>query len=221
MSSIRFIINGDLSGRQDSSGARFARGMAGAAAFAGGTTAVAYLKQAAYDAVLPAAVQGGNGDYVLSTSNAVSPYKASDNRFPVRNNLILETNDKTLKIEIWDAKIDVSFENTIVQTAVTKRAGTVKERISAKDISFSVSGNFINDSQFQFPIDELALLVRLSKLEENFNVANVFINAYDVHKVILVSGATNQSNQKFVNVMPFSLKLVSDQDYELNVSQEG
>jgi hypothetical protein len=164
---------------------------------------------------------GGNGDAILSTSNDVSPYAASDNRFPVRNNLIFEANDRSLKIALWDIKIDTTFENTIVKTAVTKRKGTVKEKISAKDYSFTLSGNLISDSQYHFPLTELQEFIKLFEIEDNFNVTNVLMNTFGVHKVVLESASIPQSSAKFVNAIPFNIKLVSDEDIDLTIVGEG
>ena len=221
MGGIRFILNNDLMGRADNAASRIARNLANTAALAGATSGVSIVKKSVYDKILPSAYMGGNGEAVLSTSNEISPYKTSDNRYPVCNNLIFETNDKSLKIEIWDVQIDVSFENTIVKTPVTKRRGTIKEYVNAKDYSFSVSGSLIADSQYAFPIDELRQFIELTKIEENFNVTNIFINAYGVHKVVLESGSNPQSSKKYVNAMPFNLKLISDEDVELTIEQEG
>ncbi len=221
MAGIRFIINKDLQGRQDNAAARIMANMSGAAAQASGTAAVQLVKQGVYDLILNPAYIGGNGEYRLSTDNEVSPFTASDKRYPARNNLIFEDNKKSVKILIWDARIDASFENTIVKTAVTKRRVTIKEYISAKDYSFTVSGSIIADSQFHFPYDELREFIRLFEIEENFNVRNVFINAFDVHKVVLESANIPQSSAKFINAIPFNLKLISDQDVQLSIQEEG
>jgi len=221
MAGIRFVINKDLQGRQDNAAARIMNNLAGTAAQASGTAAVQLVKQGVYDLILNPAFIGGNGEYRLSTANEVSPYTASDKRYPVRNNLIFEDNNGSVKILIWDVHIDTSFENTIVKTAVTKRRGTIKEFISARDYSFTVSGSLISNSQFHFPLDELKEFIRLFELEENFNVTNVFINAFDVHKVVLESASIPQSSAKFVNAIPFNIKLISDQDVQLSIQEEG
>ncbi|MBP8040346.1 MAG: hypothetical protein KAZ36_00375 [Bacteroidales bacterium] len=221
MAGIRFIINKDLQGRQDNAAARIMSNLAGAAAQASGTAAVQLVKQGIYDLILNPAYIGGNGEYRLSTDNELSPYTASDKRYPVRNNLIFEDNKRSVKILIWDVRIDTSFENTIVKTPVTKRRVTIKEYISAKDYSFTVSGSLIADSQFYFPLDELKEFIRLFEIEENFNVRNVFINAFDVHKVVLESANIPQSSAKFINAIPFNLKLISDQDVQLSIQEEG
>jgi len=221
MAGIRFIINKDLQGRQDNAAARIMSNLAGAAAQASGTAAVQLVEQGIYDLILNPAYIGGNGEYRLSTDNELSPFTASDKRYPVRNNLIFEDNKRSVKILIWDVRIDTSFENTIVKTPVTKRRVTIKEYISAKDYSFTVSGSLIADSQFYFPLDELKEFIRLFEIEENFNVRNVFINAFDVHKVVLESASIPQSSAKFVNAIPFNLKLISDQDVQLSIQEEG
>jgi hypothetical protein len=220
MSRIRFIA-AQLPIRINSAAARVGAGIALRAGWERSTAEANESRKGSYGSALTGVTQSGMPEQYLSINGAVSPYPVSDQRYPVRNNLIFETNDQSLRIELWDVKIDVSFENTIVKTPMTKRRGTVKERISARDYSFSISGSLISAGQYEFPLEELKELIDLFGVEENINVSNVFINSFGVTKVVLESASLPQNNSKYLNAISFSLKLASDEDIELTIEQEG
>ena len=221
MAGIRIFINKDLQKKQDNAGSRLARNLTNMAFQDAATSSVSFLKSAAYKTSLKGVFPDFlTDDERLSINGSVSPYSSGNNNYPLRNHLIFETNDKSLNVQLWDVKVDVTFENTIVKTAMTKRRGTVKEYISAKDYSFTVAGNLIADSQYGFPITELQELINLFQVEENINIRNVFINSFDVYKLVLESCSIPQSSQKFVNAIPFNMRLVSDDDIELTVERE-
>lgn len=218
MAGIRFILNKDLQGRVFNTGARVAANLANVARQTGSTIAVEYVKKAVYDKLLTGGLPYfGNKEEWLSKDGQVSPFASGDNRYPVRNVLIFKANDESLQIQLWDVKIDMTFENTIVKTAVTKRRGTIKEYICAKDYSFNVAGSLIADSQSAFPITELQELIKLFAEEKNIGVSNVYIESFGVTKVVLESASVPQSSAKYVNAIPFNLKLVSDDDIELSI----
>lgn len=70
-----------------------------------------------------------------------------------------------------------------------------------------------------FPIDELRVLTEILELPETFKVANVLLrDGFGVDKVVLKSvDFKQQEESKFLNVLPYSLKLYSDEVYELEI----
>lgn len=218
MAGIRFIINTGLQGRKDSTASRIARNIANATAQAGATAAVSYLKGSVYKNILNSANSSMSMEAMLRIDDSSSPYKCSDSLAKARNVLRFEFNG--VLVYLWDVKIDTTFENTIVKTPLTKRRGTVKEHISAKDYSFTLSGSLINDSQYGFPIEELKEFVKMFELEDNISVTNVFINSFGVTKVVLESATIPQSSSKYVNAVNFNLRLTSDEDIELRIKED-
>ncbi len=219
MSKIRFILN-EIKSKQDTAAARIAKNLLNSSQFAAANTGAIMVKQAVYDMVLSPVMSSGYLDEALSIDGSVTPYASGDSREPVRNHTILETNDKTVKVELWDVKIDISQENTIVRTAVNKRRGTIKEFIQARDYSIQLTGSLISDSQYGFPIAELQQLIDLFNFTENINISNVLVNAFGVYKVVMESYSIPQSSAKYLNTIPFSIKLISDEDVDLSLEQE-
>ncbi|MHB9003520.1 MAG: DUF6046 domain-containing protein [Coriobacteriia bacterium] len=225
MSGLRIYINNTLKGQPDTTAHRIASNLANSVRQTASGLVVNFAKKSIYDSILFPALNNIDNDHMLaladgSNNPVISPYKGADTRYPVRNVTMFETNDKSVKILLYDVKIDPTFENTIVRTPVTKRRGTIKEFIQASDISLNVTGNLISNSQYGFPLEEFELILELLKLEENFSMYSVFSYTMGVHKVVLQSVGFPQSSQKYVNVMPFTLRLISDEDYELTIENE-
>lgn len=228
MSFIRIFINSPLTGRPDNSGERIARNLANAGIQIGSSLAVQAAKGKIYDSILQEAVDDTDSETRLENdglrfginSSLYSPYKTADPRHPVRNVVVFQTNDETVRVYLYDVKIDLQFENHIVKTPVTKRRGTIKEFISARDYIFSLNGSLISDSQYGFPIAELQAFLQLFEEEENISVSSVLFSQYNVDKVVLESASIPQSSAKYVNAIPFSIRLASDTDYQLVIEEE-
>jgi hypothetical protein len=60
-------------------------------------------------------------------------------------------------------------------------------------------------------------LIRLLKEPAALKVANKYLEAFDISKVVLKNADYDQSSQKYMNVLPFSVNFISDEDYELQV----
>lgn len=218
--SLRIFINNELKGGTNLASERIIRNLENQARQIGTSLAVQYAKKAVYDAILPEAIDDTDQDSRLEIKPLYSPYKTSDSRKPVRNAIVFQTNDKSVKVFIYDAKIDITPENTIVKTPVTKRKGTIKEFISAKDYAISIVGNLISDSQYGFPIIELREVIKLFNEEQNIEVFSVLLSQFEINKVVLESANISQSSARYVNAIPFNMRLVSDEDYELTIEEE-
>lgn len=201
---------------------------------AGATTGMAYAKQSAYfsalndkGATMPDAINNKQSNY----SSALHGELANDDidamllRVPSlfgykrkfiseipRNNLLLRTNDGT-QIEFIDAKVKVVPENTIKCTPLVNRNGSVKELIQASDYKVTISGSLMVDSMHEFPYNELKLLNSILKKQESIRVVNAYLDIFGINQMVFQSGNFDQSAAQFVNVMPFSLDFLSDEDY--------
>ncbi len=199
----------------------FANNVVNAAYQAGVTTAVAVGKGAWYSVGLDKQELTNDNQLLLSTSGAKSPYDASDSRLAVRNNLIFKSNDSTLQIQIIDAKINVTQENTIVRTAMTGRRGTVKEFIQATDFKFDISGSLISPTSNAFPMGYLQGFINLFSTEKNIGVENVLINSFGVQQLVMENYSIDQQGTKYTNTINFKLSLLSDFDIDLNVTDKN
>jgi hypothetical protein len=128
------------------------------------------------------------------------------------NNLILKNENKGF-IEFVNAKIRVNKQNTIVETPLVNRVGTIKEYIAAKDYTIDVSGDIIVNTN-SYPIIEIHKVNEFLSAPETFEVVNVYLGAFHIDKMVFKNGNFNQQGQKFFNALPFDFTFTSDNDSE-------
>ncbi|MBI9055524.1 MAG: hypothetical protein JEY96_17000 [Bacteroidales bacterium] len=186
------------------------------AALTASTTAIQFIKTSAYAQRMLTLPEVLTNEEMLSLDGSKSPYKTSAGDV-ARNVLMLSTIDDSLQIQLIDVGIKASQANTIKQTPLTGRKGTIKEYIQAMDHNVVVKGNLISGTAGAFPFDMLHALVRILKEPAALKVANKYLEAFDISKLVLRTADYDQSAQKYMNVLPFSLNFVSDEDYELQI----
>lgn len=186
------------------------------AALVSSTTAIQFIKQSAYAQSLGTIPETLTNEQMLSMDGSKSPHKTSAGGV-VRNMLTLSTQDDSLQVQFIDVAIKASQVNIIKETPLTKVKGTIKEYIQAMDYLVVLKGNLISEVSGAFPFDLLQGLVRLLKTPEALKVANKYLEAFDISKMVLKSADYDQTQQKYVNVLPFSLNFVSDEDHNLQI----
>ena len=148
---------------------------------------------------------------MLQVVPAKTPYVQDD-----RNTISFKLGEITATLS--GATIDISRKNTIVSTALAGRRGTVKEFIKAEDYSITINGQLINTylgKPTAYPVDQLRTLISLLQAEDSVEVSSAFLGFFDVSKVVLTSFDIKQQESKYVNVQPFKMVLVSDDDADL------
>lgn len=135
------------------------------------------------------------------------------------NNLLLRTADMGTVIEIIDARINVTHANTIKNTAVTGRAGTVKELIQKKDYAISVKGNLVGERN-KFPYEALHELEIILNEEKSFEAKSVLLESFGIDWVVLKEAKFSQQELKYFNTLPFTLEFDSDFTYNFLVEEE-
>lgn len=140
-----------------------------------------------------------------------------------RNNIVLmaTVDGESYNIEFADAKCKVVKENTIKETAIVNRRGTVKEYICASDYTVTISGNLFVKSRNDFPFEALELLNRLLNTTERMPVASVYLSFFGINYLVFKTGTFDQQTAKYVNVMPFSLTFASDENYNFLVEDNN
>jgi len=128
------------------------------------------------------------------------------------NNLILKNKNNEF-IEFVDAKIRVTKQNTIIETALVNRKGTIKEYIAARDYEIGIRGN-IMVSENCYPTFEIGEINRFLSDPEEFDVVNTYLGTFGIAKVVFKTGDFDQQGQKFFNVLPFDFRFTSDNDAE-------
>ena len=197
-----------------------------AARSAGNTTGMAYARGHAFRASLGSVKEqvptSTNGRYSnlyhnLHIKTAYDDY--SSYPFVVgkpEGNVLLEPAGGGL-VEIIDAEIDVTRKNTIKETALVHREGTVKELIQANDYDVTITGHLFSDSRTPnsaiFPQEQLRDLNGVLSTKEPLKIISVYTDSFDIHWVVLKSAEFFQSKNKYLNVLGFTLKMVSDTEH--------
>jgi len=215
-----YILNGHnetmrLGGTEASWLAAQSLNVLNAARQAGETAASWAVRQKLYKMMLrPAYVPLNPATGMLKQKHPDSNY--SDMRFlqddiPV-NNLILKSKNNEF-IEFVNAKIKVTKQNTIVETVLVNRIGTIKEYINAKDYVVDVSGD-IMVSENRYPTFQIASVSRFLSEPEAFDVVNTYLDTFGISKMVFEKGDFDQQKQTHFNVLPFKFIFKSDNDSE-------
>lgn len=136
----------------------------------------------------------------------------------IENSVILST-DKGILIEFIDALVNVTKQNSIKQTDLVNRAGTVKEYIQAKDYTVTISGNVHSTRQNSFPYAELVLLNYILSESKSLIVASPYLLLFDIKQLVLKTATFNQNPVKYFNALPFALTFDSDKNYDFMITE--
>lgn len=186
------------------------------ARYAAKNTAISFVQGGLYAGVLGTLPEILSNDDQLSIDGRKSPYDTAAGDV-VRNLLVLSTQDDAVSLVFVDININVAQENEVKKTPLLKRSGSIKEFIQAKDYVVNVKGSLMSSSPGAFPYDMLQSLARLLKTPETLKVANKYLEAFDIYNVVVERVDFKQQEQKYMNVLPFTIKLISDENYELEV----
>ena len=150
-------------------------------------------------------------------SSPIVVYTKQDELKTTTGNISNEIHVKTDNgdtITFIDAKVDVKKEMEIKEERLINRKGSVKELIQEKDYTVKISGTLSTEDVNKFPYEELKLLNTILSSAKSLSVAGAYLDIFDITKLVLKSADFNQSNWKYFNNFPFSLNLVSDDDYD-------
>lgn len=185
------------------------------------TRGIEAARQAAYGTMMTYEFQIPTQDEILVNSGST-----------VINGLILKTagtgrnvtysateGTGDLSVELDDVKINVSRDNKIVDTTLLKRSGTIKEFIQHGDFVIEVSGTVRTNSKRTFPTADLQELSQIFEQGVVFDVASVYLESFGINRVVLSRFTFDQQNMRFFNVLPFTLTLKSDTDYDFLVEE--
>lgn len=186
------------------------------AAYIGKNTAIQYVKGGISGALLGTLPEIYLLDEFLSIDGEVSPYDTAPLEI-ARNVMVLSTQDDAVSMVFYDVTMNVKQTNEIVTTPILKRTGSIKEFIQSKDYEISVRGSLIGLGRTGFPYDMMVDLIKLLKTPETLKVANKYLMAFDIANVVVGEAEFKQQEQKHMNILPFTINLKSDENYELEI----
>lgn len=196
-----------------------AQGMTDMARQIAQTRGIEAARQAAYGTMMPYEFQIPTQDELLCNVGS-----------SVINGLVLKavgtgrdttygTSTGDIAIEFDGVEINISRDNLITETSLLKRSGTIKEFIQHKDYVAEISGTIRTGNKRAFPTSELRELTQILELGVIFDVANVYIESFGISKLVLTKLDFKQSEMKYFNVLPFTLTMKSDTNYDFLVEE--
>jgi len=139
----------------------------------------------------------------------------------VFSDVILQNTTDQSFFQMLQVLITVNQTKNIVKTVVQGRNGTVKEMISLGDYQVSLEGGIYESNKFKYPMDDVRKLERLLATPEALKVISPFLNEiFEVHYLVVENYDFPQEKGK-QNVQTFSIKSISDDPPEMNISNNG
>jgi len=141
---------------------------------------------------------------------------------PIYDLLIFQNKDTGISedMNLADVLLTVSQSKNIVKTQISGRAGTVKEYISLNDFQINVQGYLIGVNPNEFPKNLVALWEQYMNLNTQISVASNFLSIFDITSVVVDTFRIAQQ-EGFRNAVPFTMSLISDEDIELQLSDDA
>lgn len=130
--------------------------------------------------------------------------------------LSLGVGEEADDIVITSAVCSVSLMKSVVMTALAGRDGTVKELISANDYEINVVFHVMSDTD-EYPEEGMRRLQALVRENCSLYVDSAFLRLFDIDRVAVLSMEVEQAT--WGNAQEVSMRLVSDDDYEVEVMQ--
>ena len=125
--------------------------------------------------------------------------------------------DPDRELTINDAVATVTKNKKIVETEIVGRSGTIKEYISNGEYQISLEvglqgtdGVVISD---EYPKESIRTLRKFLELDKAFEVYSDFLDIWDISKVVVKDFSLTQQTDS--NYQTLTIKLVSDEDYEI------
>ena len=118
-----------------------------------------------------------------------------------------------------DVLLSVSQPKNIVKTSISGRNGTVKEYIGLGDYEVDVRGFLIHENPNVQPIGQLDLFIEYIQWQGQLSVTSSFLQSFRINSVVIENPVISQQ-AGFRNRIPFTMRLVSDEDIELQLSED-
>lgn len=154
--------------------------------------------------------------YDLQTveGGGVTPREAYEGRY-YDTDMGLGLTETADDIVLTSAVCSVSRKKTIVETAIAGRNGTVKEAVSAQDYEIDVTLTLISTAD-EYPEEGMRRLASLADERSAVYVDSAFLRLFDIDRAVITELKVEQ--ETYGNTQEVTLKLVSDEDYEVEVT---
>lgn len=113
------------------------------------------------------------------------------------------------------AVLSLSRTKNVVTTAIQGREGTVKEWINNGDWSITFNG-FLVAKGWDFPIEATALFNEYMEVNQSLKLEHEVLNNLGIFEAVVMDYALPSTT--YTNVQPYTIQLLSDNPFELVVS---
>ncbi|NJM14009.1 MAG: hypothetical protein HC896_00250 [Bacteroidales bacterium] len=110
----------------------------------------------------------------------------------------------------------ITSSKTIIETALAgnTRRGMVKEIINADDYKITLEGICTDDQKRGYPADQVEMLKDLDNYEGTLQIKSYLTELFEINNVIIKSLSLRPA-PGMPYMQPFSIELVSDEDFIL------
>jgi hypothetical protein len=113
------------------------------------------------------------------------------------------------------AVLSLSRTKNVVTTAIQGREGTVKEWINNGDFSITFNGLLVAKG-WDFPIEATALFNEFMEVNQSLKLEHEVLNNLGIFEAVVMDYALPSTT--YTNVQPYTIQLLSDNPFELVVS---
>ena len=114
--------------------------------------------------------------------------------------------------------MNLQVQKKIVKTAVAGRQGTVKELISTQDYKITLKGFLINRKDNNYPTEQVEKLKNIFEKNTSITIKSPLTDIFEITKVVIES--LNLPETKHQNIQPFSMSLLSDDDFTAILNED-
>lgn len=118
-----------------------------------------------------------------------------------------------------DVLITITQSKNIVKTPIQGRNGTVKEYISQGDYLIDVQGYIVSKEPNVYPFEQIGLFYDYARLEVQIPVVSKLLGSFDITSMVIEDYRFAQQ-AGFRNRVPFTMQCSSDQDIEVQLSDD-
>lgn len=183
------------------------------------------LRSFALGNLKPYIFQGGEmlptkgGDYPVQQAELSQSDLTSWLGTPIFGEVVLEDENKELKITLDTVLIEINQSKNIVRTEIAGRDGTVKEYVSKGDYYIVLKGGVFSRDPETYPADEISTLIQLLEKEEALNISNDFLQLFGVFSLVVSTYNMGQRPGNMSNQL-YEIRGYSDEPIELTIDEE-
>lgn len=152
-------------------------------------------------------------DYSMNTGDTVQPVLSMFGT-PVFCDVILETQNGGVRLQLLDVLLVVNQQKNIVKTVVQGRSGTVKEYIAEGDFDVRLAGRLVKPFSRAYPKEDMADMIALVRANEPLKVTCRYLQLFGIFELV-VEGYSFPQREGFQNIQLFDLQCCSDEPIQL------